>query len=287
MSWHPSSGVQGAAPSDPASTGRRSADQRSGGAAPTATKREALELFRGLPRRYDLLSAALSFGQDPRWRRALVGALAPPPGARVLDVATGTGMVAAELLARVRCTVVGVDQSAEMLSAARARFAGEESEIGRRVELVEGEAEALPFADASFDALTFTYLLRYVDDPPATIRELARVVRPGGRIASLEFGVPPLLPARAAWRIYTAIGLPTLGRIASREWAEVGRFLGPSIRGFYERHPLARIVDYWRQAGLQDVRVRRMSLGGGVVISGTKGTSGAAATTPARDAGQA
>jgi demethylmenaquinone methyltransferase/2-methoxy-6-polyprenyl-1,4-benzoquinol methylase len=294
MSWHPSSGVQGAAPSDPASTGLGSADQRSGGAARTATKHEALELFRGLPRRYDLLSAALSFGQDPRWRRALVGALAPPPGARVLDVATGTGMVAAELLARAAsCTVVGLDQSAEMLSAARARFAGDQSvgdgpvEVGQRVELVEGEAEALPFADASFDALTFTYLLRYVDDPPATIRELARVVRPGGRIASLEFGVPPLLPARAAWRIYTAIGLPTLGRLASREWAEVGRFLGPSIRGFYERHPLARIVDYWRQAGLQDVRVRRMSLGGGVVMSATKAASGAAATTPARDAGQA
>lgn len=286
MSWHPSSGNQGAASSDPASTGLESADRRSGGAARTATKREALELFRGLPRRYDLLSAALSFGQDPRWRRALVGALAPPPDARVLDVATGTGMVAAELLARVQCTVVGLDQSAEMLSAARARFAGEESEIGQRVELVEGEAEALPFADASFDALTFTYLLRYVDDPPATIRELARVVRPGGRIASLEFGVPPLLPARAAWRIYTTIGLPTLGRIASREWAEVGRFLGPSIRGFYERHPLARIVDYWGQAGLQEVRVRRMSLGGGVVMSATKAASGAAATTPARDAGQ-
>jgi demethylmenaquinone methyltransferase/2-methoxy-6-polyprenyl-1,4-benzoquinol methylase len=288
MSWHPSSGVQRAAPSDPASTGLGSADRRSGGAARTATKHEALELFRGLPRRYDLLSAVLSFGQDPRWRRALVGALAPPPGARVLDVATGTGMVAAELLARAAsCTVVGLDQSAEMLSAARARFAGEESEVGQRVELVEGEAEALPFADASFDALTFTYLLRYVDDPPATIRELARVVRPGGRIASLEFGVPPLLPARVAWRIYTAIGLPTLGRIASRDWAEVGRFLGPSIRGFYERHPLARIVDYWRQAGLQDVRVRRMSLGGGVVMSATKVASAAAATTPARDAGQA
>jgi demethylmenaquinone methyltransferase/2-methoxy-6-polyprenyl-1,4-benzoquinol methylase len=306
MSWHPSSGVQGAAPSEPASTGLGSADRRSGVAARTATKREALELFRGLPRRYDLLSAALSFGQDPRWRRALVGALAPPPGARVLDVATGTGMVAAELLARAaQCTVVGLDQSAEMLSVARARFAddrsvGERSAtarsrrpshgpvgVGQRVELVEGEAEALPFADASFDALTFTYLLRYVDDPPATIRELARVVRPGGRIASLEFGVPPLLPARAAWRIYTTIGLPTLGRIASREWAEVGRFLGPSIRGFYERHPLAQIVDYWRQAGLQDVRVRRMSLGGGVVMSATKAASGVAATTPARDPGQA
>lgn len=230
-------------------------------------KREARELFRGLPRHYDALSAAFSFWQDPRWRRALVGEIAPKAGERVLDVATGTGMVAAELLARADCSVVGIDQSAEMLAAARARFAGVD---GSRVELLEGQAEALPFADASFDALTFTYLLRYVDDPPATMLELARVVRPGGRVASLEFGVPPALAARAAWRLYTAVGLPALGRVVSREWCEVGRFLGPSIRGFYERHPVERVVGYWRAAGLEDVRVRRMSLGGGIVMSATK-----------------
>jgi demethylmenaquinone methyltransferase / 2-methoxy-6-polyprenyl-1,4-benzoquinol methylase len=234
----------------------------------SARKREALELFRGLPRRYDMLSAALSFWQDPRWRRALVSALAPRPGQRILDVATGTGMVAAELLARADCTVVGLDQSAEMLGAARARFAS--SPAGSRVELIEGQAESLPFADESFDALTFTYLLRYVEDPQATLQELARVVRPGGRVASLEFGVPPWAPARAAWRFYTAVGLPALGRLDSREWAQVGRFLGPSIRGFYERHPLERIVGYWQQVGLRDVRVRRMSLGGGIVMSATK-----------------
>ena len=258
MSWHATSDVQDVA----------SADRMS------ATKRHALELFRGLPRRYDLLSAALSFGQDPRWRRALVSAVAPAPGERVLDVATGTGMVAAELLARSDCSVVGIDQSAEMLSAARARFASRSGSAGSppagrvgTVELIEGQAEALPFADASFDALTFTYLLRYVEDPRSTIRELARVVRRGGRVASLEFGVPPGRAARAAWRFYTAIGLPTLGRLASREWGEVGRFLGPSISGFYERHPLARLIDYWHEAGLADVEVRRMSLGGGIVMS--------------------
>ncbi len=240
-------------------------------ASPTARKREALELFRGLPRRYDELSAALSFWQDPRWRRALVSAVAPAPGQRILDVATGTGMVAAELLARAECAVVGVDQSVEMLAAARARFAGVER---ARVELIEAQAEALPFADESFDALTFTYLLRYVDDPAATICELARVVRPGGRVGSLEFGVPPWAPARAAWRLYTAAGLPALGRLASREWAHVGRFLGPSIRGFYERHPLERIVGYWERAGLQDVRVQSMSLGGGIVMSATKRPQG-------------
>jgi demethylmenaquinone methyltransferase/2-methoxy-6-polyprenyl-1,4-benzoquinol methylase len=249
----------------------------------TTRKREALELFSGLPRHYDALSAALSFWQDPRWRRALVSALAPAPGERIADVATGTGMVAAELLARADCSVVGVDQSPQMLAAARVRFATVEraadstvdAGAGRaRVELIEGEAEALPFADASFDALTFTYLLRYVDDPPATMRELARVVRPGGRVASLEFGVPPWPPAYVAWRLYTAVGLPALGRLASREWAQVGRFLGPSIRGFYARHPLDAIVGYWQQAGLQDVRARRMSLGGGVIMSATKRADG-------------
>ncbi|HTA11932.1 MAG TPA: class I SAM-dependent methyltransferase [Solirubrobacteraceae bacterium] len=251
-------------------------------------KREALELFSGLPRRYDALSAALSFWQDPRWRRALVAALSPADGERVLDVATGTGMVAAELLSRARCSVVGIDQSPQMLAGARARFAGASgtggtgapgaagtngaaAASGAHVELVQGQAEALPFADGSFDGLTVTYLLRYVDDPRATVRELARVLRPGGRMASLEFGVPPWRPAYLAWRLYTAVGLPALGRIDSREWAQVGRYLGPSIRGFYERHPLEAIVEYWHEAGMRDVQVRRMSLGGGVVMWASKG----------------
>jgi len=266
MSRPAASDAESAAPTDQSPT-----DQGSAG------KRAALELFRGLPRRYDLLSAAFSFWQDPRWRRALVSTVAPRAGDRVLDVATGTGMVAAELLAHAECTVVGIDQSREMLAAARARFAVRD---GDRIELVEGEAEALPFPDGSFDALTVTYLLRYVEDPRATIAELARVLRPGARIASLEFGVPPWPPARVAWRLYTAIGLPALGGLVSRDWREVGRFLGPSIRGFYERHPVERIEGYWEEAGLVDVAVRRMSLGGGIVMSARR----AAAEEPARDA---
>jgi demethylmenaquinone methyltransferase/2-methoxy-6-polyprenyl-1,4-benzoquinol methylase len=234
---------------------------------PSARKQHALTLFEGLPHRYDALSAALSFWQDPRWRRALVRAVAPRAGERVLDVATGTGMVAAEILRRCHgCTIVAVDQSEEMLAGARARFPALEG----RVQLVRAEAEALPFADASFDALTVTYLLRYVDDPRATVAELARVLRPGGRIASLDFGVPPWPPARAAWRIYTGLLLPALGRLASRAWYEVGRFLGPSIRGFYAQHPLPAIVGYFEDAGLHEVRVRRMSLGGGVLMTARK-----------------
>jgi demethylmenaquinone methyltransferase / 2-methoxy-6-polyprenyl-1,4-benzoquinol methylase len=240
-----------------------------GGDMSSARKLQALELFSGLPRHYDRISSAFSFGQDPRWRRALVSAVVPVAGKRILDVATGTGMVAAELLARGDCSVVALDQSPQMLSGARARFAAR-PDLDGRVELIEAQAEELPFADGSFDALTFTYLLRYVEDPQATLRELARVVAPGGRVASLEFGVPPWPPARLAWRFYTAVGLPVLGRLVSREWIEVGRFLGPSIRGFYERHPVDRIVGYWQAAGFQDVQVRRMSLGGGIVMSATR-----------------
>src|SRR5580658_2902676 len=118
--------------------------------------------------------------------------------------------------------------------------------LRERVAVVSGEAEDLPFGDDGFDALTFTYLLRYVDDPATTLRELARVVKPGGRIASLDFGVPPLLPARLLWRVYTRAGLPLLGRLVSRHWYEVGRFLGPNIGGFYERYPLERLVGLWR-----------------------------------------
>jgi demethylmenaquinone methyltransferase/2-methoxy-6-polyprenyl-1,4-benzoquinol methylase len=127
----------------------------------------------------------------------------------------------------------------------------------------------LPFDDASFDALTFTYLLRYVADAAATLRELARVVRPGGSIASLEFGVPHGI-WRPLWELYVRALLPTAGRLISPGWARVGSFLGGSIRGFYARWPEDELVRAWRDAGIEDVRLRRMSLGGGIVIWGRK-----------------
>jgi demethylmenaquinone methyltransferase / 2-methoxy-6-polyprenyl-1,4-benzoquinol methylase len=236
---------------------------------PSPRKRRALQLFEELPARYDELGAALSFFQDPRWRRAMVASVEAEPNERVLDVATGTGLVAWALVDRYRCQVVGLDQSAPMLARAHARLLADPA-LAERVELVEGEAEALPFADAEFDHLTFTYLLRYVDDPAATLRELARVVQPGGRLACLEFCVPRgvwLWP----WLLYTRVGLPVLGRLASRQWFEVGRFLGPSIEGFYRRYPLERQLEMWDEAGIGGVTAQRMSLGGGVVIRGTVG----------------
>ena len=228
----------------------------------------ARELFAPLGPTYDRYAALLSFGQDPRWRRFLVSRVDAGAGDRVLDVATGTAAVAIELVRRHGCSVVGLDQSPEMLAEGRARV--KQAGLLEQIELVEGRAEALPFEDASFDALTFTYLLRYVDDPAATLRELARVVRTGGTIASLEFGVPPRLLPRAAWELYVRVGLPLAGRVVSPGWHDVGRFLGPSIRGFYEWLPLDELLAVWNAAGIEKVRHRRLSLGGGIVVWGRR-----------------
>jgi demethylmenaquinone methyltransferase/2-methoxy-6-polyprenyl-1,4-benzoquinol methylase len=223
-------------------------------------RRHARALFAPLGPSYDRVGATLSFGQDPRWRRFLVSRL-PADRGHVLDVATGTGLVAEALVAR-GFRVTGIDQSAEMLARARERFGG-------RVELVEGSADELPFPDSSFDHLTFTYLLRYVDDPATTMRELARVVRPGGTIAMLEFDVPRGV-WRPLWDLWVGVGLPVAGRLISRGWHEVGRFLGPSIRGFHAAYPEATLLALWREAGIADVRSRRLSLGGGVVMWGRR-----------------
>lgn len=239
----------------------------------SSRKRHALQLFSGLPRHYDRMGAVLSFGQDPRWRRALVRAVDPQPGQRVLDVATGTGMVAAALAARAQCQVVGLDQSEAMLAGARDRLA-RSPRLAGRVSFVAGEAERLPFADAEFDALTFTYLLRYVDDPEATLAELARVVAPGGRIGMVEFGVPGNPVLRGLWRVHTRVGLPALGRLVSPAWYEVGRFLGPNIEEFHRQRP--DLTALWRAAGIGQVRAAHPSFGAGLVMWGVRdGRAGA------------
>jgi demethylmenaquinone methyltransferase/2-methoxy-6-polyprenyl-1,4-benzoquinol methylase len=228
---------------------------------------QARELFAPLGPTYDRYARLLSFGQDPRWRYFLVSRI-PPDARLVLDVATGTAAVAIELArAEAARTVVGVDQSPEMLAAGRARV--ERGGLSSRIELREGRAEGLPFGDGEFDAVTFTYLLRYVDDVPATLRELVRVVRPGGTVAMLEFGLPRGV-WRPLWELYVRVGLPVAGAMVSPGWHEVGRFLGPSIRGFWERWPESKLLDAWREAGMADVQAQRLSLGGGLVVWGRR-----------------
>ena len=229
--------------------------------------RHARSLFSGIASDYERMGSVLSFGQDPRWRRFLVSKVTAIPGSWVLDVATGTGLVARELV-RKNLRVVGLDQSPAML---RRGVAGAlEAGLDDRIRFVLGQAQALPFPDGSFDALTFTYLLRYVDDPGATLRELARVVRPGGVMAALEFYEPQDPWLHAGWYAYTRGAMPLVGGAVSSAWYRTGRFLGPNISDFYRRYPLPAQVRMWQEAGMRRIRTKRLSMGVAIVTWGIK-----------------
>jgi len=236
---------------------------------PDHSNRFAQQLFTPLPDRYDRLAEILSMGQNGRWRRSMVDHIVPDRPGLVLDVASGTAGVAIQIADRSDARIIGLDLTLDMLRQGRRNVA--DHLVGHRVQLVAGRAEQTPFADRTFDALTFTYLLRYVDDPLATLTELARLVKPGGAVASLEF----LLPKSRFWRFwwwgYTRLILPAGGWLTGgKEWFEVGRFLGPNISAHYRRYPVEWTVEAWKRAGFVDVGVRRMSLGGGLVMWGRR-----------------
>jgi demethylmenaquinone methyltransferase / 2-methoxy-6-polyprenyl-1,4-benzoquinol methylase len=233
------------------------------------SNRFAQKLFTPLPRHYDRLAELLSLGQNGRWRRAMVDHIVGDRPGLVLDVASGPAGVALQIADRSDARVVGVDLTLDMLRQGHHNVT--ERGLADRVQLVAGRAEDMPFPDAAFDALTFTYLLRYVDDPRATLQELARVVKPGGLVASLEFLVPQSAFWRFWWWLYTRFLLPVGGWLTGgRPWFEVGRFLGPNISEHYRRYPVEWTIEAWKEAGFVDVGVRRMSLGGGLVMWGRR-----------------
>jgi demethylmenaquinone methyltransferase/2-methoxy-6-polyprenyl-1,4-benzoquinol methylase len=229
--------------------------------------RGARTMFAGIAPEYDRMGAVLSLGREPAWRRFLASRVNAIPGSWVLDVATGTGLVARELAVR-NLRVVGLDQSPSMIR--RGVKVVREDGLSDRVRFVLGQAQALPFPDETFDALTFTYLLRYVDDPAATLRELARVLRPGSVMAALEFHVPQDPWLHAGWYGYTRAVMPLVGGVVSDAWYRTGRFLGPSISEFYRRYPLPVQVKMWQDAGIRRVRTKQMSMGAAVVTWGIK-----------------
>ncbi len=191
------------------------------------------------------------------------------PGSWTLDVAAGTQLVSRELAARKNVRVVALDQSEPMLRAGREpnRLAG----LDDRIHSVLGQAERLPFEDGAFDAVTFTYLLRYVEDPAATVGELARVIRPGGSIGMLEFHVPDPVIARAGWWVHTRFLMPVLGTVVSPAWARTSAFLGPNVSRFVAAHPLEEWVRWFQGAGIRHVRTRTFLFGSAVVLWGVKG----------------
>ena len=229
----------------------------------------ARSLFSRIAQNYDGPAEILSLLQYSRWHRHLLANLPPLADARVLDMATGTGAVALKLAKRSGGQVIGADITRPMLIQAKARAA--RNGMLDRLELIECSAEAVPFVDSAFDTVIFTYLLRYVSDVPSTLREMARVLRPGGIMLALDFAVPgPIV--YPLWRLYTSLLLPLAGAVISPSWMKVGVFLGKSIRQFSNRWPEYRLIELWRDCGFLGVGSRRLSLGGALIMWGVKAT---------------
>lgn len=212
-------------------------------------------MFDKIARRYDLLNRLMSFGIDQRWRNKTVDALELKPGGRVLDLATGTADLALKVLKRhPETTVVGVDPSVKMLEIGRQKVAA--GGLAAKCELQVGDAQELPFPENSFDGLCMAFGIRNVPDRLKALREMARVVRPDGRIAILELSEPRggILGPLARFQIRTVV--PWVGSILSG--AKEYRYLQQSIANF---PPPEAFADVMRQAGLEVLRVQPLTFG--------------------------
>lgn len=212
-------------------------------------------MFDGIAGRYDRLNRVLSLGLDRRWRRKAVAALDARPGWRILDLATGTADMAIEALQQQgAATVVGLDPSPRMLAVGEQKLAVDG--LRDRIELRQGEAEALPFADNSFDGLTIAWGIRNVADRPAALREMARVVRRDGRIAILESTEPTSGPLAWPARFYLHHVVPRVGAWLSQGSAY--RYLQESIEAFPAAGEFARLME---SCGLEVLTVRPQTFG--------------------------
>lgn len=213
------------------------------------------EMFDRIASRYDLMNRIISLGIDQRWRRRTVDALALKPGARVLDLATGTGDLAMMIARRhPEVTVVGVDPSAGMLAEGDRKVAA--AGLGERVTLRRGDAEQLEADDASVDGISMAFGIRNVVDRPKALREMARALKPGGRVAILELSEPRrgLLGMMARVHIHHVV--PTLGALLSGAWEY--RYLQRSIAAF---PPAGEFAEVMRASGLRVERAEPMTFG--------------------------
>ena len=211
---------------------------------------EVAAMFDAVARRYDLTNDVLSLGQDRLWRRRTVAAVDPQPGETVLDLAAGTGTSSAPFR-DAGARVVPCDFSLGMLAAGKSRRPD--------LPFVAGDALRLPFADASFDAVTISFGLRNVAHTQDALAELWRVTRPGGRVVVCEFSTPTWPPFRALYTGYLVRALPAVARVVSSD-PESYVYLADSIRAWPDQRGLGRLM---RAAGWDDVAYRNLS--GGIV----------------------
>lgn len=216
-------------------------------------------MFDDVAPRYDLTNQLLSAGNAALWRVATVKAIAPRPGERILDVACGTGTSTVAIQAK-GATAVGVDFSGGMIQEARRRHPG--------IEFVPGDAQALPFADGEFDAVTISFGLRNVHEPHRALAEMYRVLRPGGRLVITEFSTPPVGIIRSAYSGYLRHVLPRIADIASSNPAAY-RYLGESIEEWPDQ---AQLASWLRGAGFARVAYRNLTAGVVAMHRGLKPT---------------
>lgn len=216
--------------------------------------RQVQQMFDRIVRRYDLLNRLMSFGMDARWRR-LAASAAEPAGARVLDVGTGTGDLAKELMRQGAAHVAGIDFAPAMLRLARSK----ERNGASSMSWLLGDGLRLPFPDETFDAVTNAFLLRNLADLGAGLAEMARVLKPGGRLICLDMTQPPPGPFGALYRLYFTHLLPPLAGAISGDH-DAYRYLPDSLKGFPDAPALAALI---RDAGLANAGFRL--LGGGAV----------------------
>jgi demethylmenaquinone methyltransferase/2-methoxy-6-polyprenyl-1,4-benzoquinol methylase len=224
-------------------------------------RRDVQAMFARIAGRYRLMNALMTFGRDRAWRRAVVRDAALPPGGRLLDLASGTGDIALEALRQdPTARVTAADFSLEMMRVGRRRPGG------GRVAWCAADALALPFADATFDAVTSGYLLRNVADRAGAFREQLRVVRPGGRVVCLDTSPPPDSPLRPLVLFHLRRVIPLLGRLITGDGSAYA-YLSASTEGFKAPDELAAIM---REAGLTSVTYRRFMAGTIAVHVGTR-----------------
>ncbi len=211
-------------------------------------------MFDAIAGRYDALNHVLSAGLDYGWRRRAVRALALSGQERVLDVCTGTADLAIAIAPRAR-QVVGVDFSGEMLRLGRDKVRA--GPLSTKITLARGDAMRLPFADASFDAATIAFGIRNVLDPAEAGAEIRRVLRPGGRLAILEFGSPTAPGLRQLYGWYFRAVLPRIGRLVSRH-DDAYSYLPASVQQFPSGPAFAALLE---RAGFGAVAPRPLAAG--------------------------